>query len=50
MDAALRAVQQRFRVGSAVLRNLARGFAEEVGHTAARIAGRYDVAPANLGH
>lgn len=36
----------RFRVGAAVLRTLAAGLVEEVVHTAARLVGRYDVAPA----
>jgi hypothetical protein len=37
-----------FRVGTALLRNLAVGLTLEIGHTAARIAGRYDSAPATL--
>ena len=37
-------LHQRFRVGTAVLRNLAAGLAFELGHTVARLAGRYDVA------
>jgi B12-binding domain/radical SAM domain protein len=36
---------RRFRVGGALLFNLASGLWEEVGHTIARLAGRYDVAP-----
>jgi B12-binding domain/radical SAM domain protein len=35
-------VAHGFRIGSALLKNLAAGFAEEVVHTAARVAGRYD--------
>ena len=38
-----------FRVGTTLLRNLAAGLAVEIGHTAARLAGRYDVAPARSG-
>jgi B12-binding domain/radical SAM domain protein len=37
-------LHQRFRVGATLLWNLAAGLALEVGHTAARMAGRYDVA------
>ena len=37
-------VGYRFRIGPALLWNLAAGLALEVGHTAARLAGRYDVA------
>jgi B12-binding domain/radical SAM domain protein len=33
-----------FRVGTALLRGLASGLAREVGHTIARLSGRYDVA------
>jgi hypothetical protein len=39
-------VRQRFRVGTTLLRSLAAGLALECRHTAARLAGRYDVAPA----
>jgi B12-binding domain/radical SAM domain protein len=39
-------VRQRFRVGATLLRNLAAGLALELHHTAARLVGRYDVAPA----
>jgi hypothetical protein len=39
-------VKHRFRVGSTLFRSLAAGLALEVRHTAARLAGRYDVAPA----
>jgi B12-binding domain/radical SAM domain protein len=38
-------VTQRFRVGTTLLRSLAEGLAEEIRHTAARLAGRFDVAP-----
>jgi len=34
-----------FRVGGALLLNLASGLWHEIGHTTARLAGRYDVAP-----
>jgi B12-binding domain/radical SAM domain protein len=37
-------VGHRFRIGTTLLWNLAAGLALEVGHTAARLAGRYDVA------
>ena len=37
-------LHSRFRVGTTLLWNLAAGLALEVGHTAARLAGRYDVA------
>ena len=37
-------LHQRFRVGATLLRSLAKGLALELGHTAARLAGRYDVA------
>jgi hypothetical protein len=39
-----------FRVGATLLRSLAAGLALEFGHTAARLAGRYDTAiiPARL--
>ena len=37
-------VGNRFRIGATLLWNLAAGLALEVGHTAARLAGRYDVA------
>jgi B12-binding domain/radical SAM domain protein len=39
-------VQQRFRVGTTLIRSLAAGLGLELRHTAARLAGRYDVAPA----
>jgi B12-binding domain/radical SAM domain protein len=39
-------VRHRFRVGATLLRNLAAGLALEVRHTAARMVGRFDVAPA----
>ena len=42
-------VQQRFRVGTTLLRSLAAGLALECRHTVARLAGRYDVAPARAG-
>jgi B12-binding domain/radical SAM domain protein len=38
-------VRQRFRIGTTLLRSLAGGLALECWHTAARLAGRYDVAP-----
>ena len=38
---------RRFRVGASLLWNLAAGLALEVGHTAARLFGRYDVAVAH---
>jgi B12-binding domain/radical SAM domain protein len=38
-------VRQRFRVGATLLRGLAAGLFIECGHTAARLVGRYDVAP-----
>jgi B12-binding domain/radical SAM domain protein len=41
-------VRQRFRVGATLLRNLAAGLALEFRHTAARLVGRYDVAPAAM--
>ena len=41
-------VRQRFRVGATLLRNLAAGLALEFRHTAARLVGRYDVAPAPM--
>jgi hypothetical protein len=37
-------IGHRFRIGPALLWNLAAGLALEVGHTVARMAGRYDVA------
>jgi len=37
-------VAGRFRVGAALLRGLASGLVQEVGHTAARAVGRYDTA------
>jgi hypothetical protein len=39
-------VKHGFRVGITLLRSLAAGLALEFGHTAARLVGRYDVAPA----
>jgi hypothetical protein len=39
-------VKRRFRVGTTLLRNLAAGLALEFRHTAARLVGHYDVAPA----
>jgi len=42
-------VPHRFRVGATLLRSLAAGLAAEVVHTAARVAGRYDCAPATCG-
>jgi hypothetical protein len=42
-------VPHRFRVGATLLRSLAAGLAAEVVHTAARLAGRYDCAPATCG-
>ena len=41
-------IDQRFRVGTTLVRSLAAGFALELRHTAARLAGRYDVAPARV--
>lgn len=38
-------VRHRFRIGSAMARNLALGLLAEIGHAAARVFGRYDVAP-----
>ncbi len=38
-------VKHRFRVGTTLLRSLAAGLALEVHHTAARLIGRFDVAP-----
>lgn len=35
---------RRFEVGPAMLWTLLRGLAQEIGHTAARLSGRYDVA------
>jgi hypothetical protein len=40
-------VEHRFRMGATLLRNLAQGLALELCHTAARLVGRYDVAPAH---
>lgn len=40
--------QHRFRVGTTLLRSLAAGLALEFRHTAARLVGRYDVAPATV--
>jgi hypothetical protein len=39
-------VRHGFRIGSTLLRSLAAGLALEVRHTAARLVGRFDVAPA----
>jgi len=39
-------VEQRFKVGTLLLRGLAEGLVQELRHTAARLMGRYDVAPA----
>ena len=39
-------VKHGFRIGTTLLRSLAAGLALEVKHTAARLAGRFDVAPA----
>ena len=39
-------VHHRFRVGTTLVRGLAAGLALEFRHTAARLVGRYDVAPA----
>jgi B12-binding domain/radical SAM domain protein len=39
-------MRRRFRIGSTLLRHLAGGLALELRHTAARLVGRYDVAPA----
>jgi B12-binding domain/radical SAM domain protein len=38
-------VSHRFRIGGAMLKSLALGLFVEMGHAAARVAGRYDVAP-----
>jgi B12-binding domain/radical SAM domain protein len=38
-------VRHRFRAGTAVAANLTQGLLIEIAHTAARLAGRYDVAP-----
>jgi hypothetical protein len=37
-------VRRRFRVGATLVRSLAAGLVQEIGHTAARLVGRYDVA------
>jgi B12-binding domain/radical SAM domain protein len=39
-------VRHRFRIGTTLLRGLVEGLATEFRHTAARLVGRYDVAPA----
>jgi hypothetical protein len=39
-------VRRRFRIGTTLVRSLAAGLTHEVRHTLARVAGRYDVAPA----
>ncbi|MBZ5556315.1 MAG: TIGR04190 family B12-binding domain/radical SAM domain protein [Acidobacteriia bacterium] len=39
-------VRHGFRVGTTLLKSLAAGLLNEVGNTAARLAGRYDIAPA----
>ncbi|MBI3401635.1 MAG: TIGR04190 family B12-binding domain/radical SAM domain protein [Acidobacteria bacterium] len=41
-------VRHGFRIGATLLKNLAAGLLAEVGHTAARMAGRYDCAPARI--
>jgi B12-binding domain/radical SAM domain protein len=38
-------VKHRFRVGATLVQSLADGLVREVGHTLARLVGRYDVAP-----
>jgi hypothetical protein len=38
--------RHRFRAGPAIAASLARGLLTEISHTVARVAGRYDVAPA----
>ena len=43
-------VNHRFRVGTTLVRSLAEGLAHEVGHTFARLAGHYDVAPIPHAH
>jgi hypothetical protein len=35
-------IRQRFRVGATLVKSLALGLVEEIGHTAARVRGRYD--------
>src|SRR5581483_6207736 len=39
-------LEHRFRVGTTLIRSLSGGFFHELWHTAARLFGRYDVAPA----
>lgn len=41
-------VEQRFRVGTTLLRSLAAGLLIELRHTAARLVGRYDTAPVSV--
>jgi hypothetical protein len=41
-------VRHGFRVGTTLLKSLAAGLFHELGHTAARMAGRYDCAPAEI--
>ena len=41
-------VEHRFRIGATLVRSLAAGLVLEVRHTAARLMGRYDVAPASV--
>lgn len=41
-------VRQPFRIGATLIRSLAAGLLDEVRHAAARLAGRYDVAPIRL--
>jgi hypothetical protein len=45
-DELLWPVKHRFRIGTTLLRGLVEGLATEFRHTAARLVGRYDVAPA----
>ena len=40
-------VSYRFRIGRTLVKNLATGLIIEIGHAAARMAGRFDVAPAS---
>jgi hypothetical protein len=42
-------LDQRFRVGAALLQNLTLGLLDEFRHTAARLVNRYDVAPLRTG-
>ncbi|HUL74937.1 MAG TPA: TIGR04190 family B12-binding domain/radical SAM domain protein [Vicinamibacterales bacterium] len=41
-------VRQRFHVGWPLVRSLGIGLAQEIAHTAARVVGRYDVAPVGV--